>query len=87
VNRTLKWAFVEAANLIAMRQRRLAGTHAVRLYQRLQSKHGHQKAVVAVARHLAEAAYWVLHKQEPYREPKSAPETVVPTRRVSAACA
>ncbi|HSB14388.1 MAG TPA: IS110 family transposase [Bryobacteraceae bacterium] len=87
VNRTLKWAFVEAANLIVMRQRRLAGTHAVRLYQRLQSKHGHQKAVVAVARHLAEAAYWVLHKQEPYREPKSAPKRLCRRDRVSAACA
>jgi len=30
----------------------------------------HQKAVVAVARHLAEAAWWVLTKQEVYREPK-----------------
>jgi hypothetical protein len=30
----------------------------------------HQKAVVAVARHLAEAAWNVLTKLEAYREPK-----------------
>jgi transposase len=35
VNRNLKWAFVETANLIVVNQRRLAGTHAVRLYQRI----------------------------------------------------
>jgi transposase len=65
----LKWAFVEAANLIAMSQKPLAGTHAVRLYQRVKKRKGHQKAVVAVGRHLAEAAYWILTKREPYREP------------------
>ena len=35
VNRNLKWAFVETANLIVVNQRRLAGTHVVRLYQRI----------------------------------------------------
>src|SRR5580658_6819451 len=34
VNRNLKWAFVETGNLIVISQRRLAGTHVVRLYQR-----------------------------------------------------
>jgi transposase len=70
VNRNLKWAFVEAGNLIVLNQRRLAGTHVVRLYQRLKRAKNHQKAVVAVARHLAEAAWWVLTKQEVYREPQ-----------------
>ena len=69
VNRNLKWAFVETANLIVINQRRLAGTHVVRLYQRIKRKKNHQKAVVAVARHLAEAAWWVLTRQEVYREP------------------
>lgn len=69
VNRHLKWALVEAANGIVMQQRRLAGSHVVRLYQRLKRKKNHQKAVVAVARHLAEAAFWVLKRQESYREP------------------
>jgi transposase len=70
VNRNLKWAFVEAGNLIVISQRRLAGTHVVRLYQRIKRGKNHQKAVVAVARHLAEAAWWILTKQEVYREPQ-----------------
>jgi len=69
VNRNLKWAFVETGNLIVISQRRLAGTHVVRLYQRIKRSKNHQKAVVAVARHLAEAAWWVLTRQEVYREP------------------
>ena len=55
----LKWAFVEAANLIASKQKAWSGRHAVRLYQRV--KHNtkmHGKATMAVARHLAEASYW-----------------------------
>jgi len=31
---------------------------------------GHPKAIGAVARHLAEATFGVLSKQEPYHEPK-----------------
>ncbi len=69
VNRYLKWAFIEAANVIVMQQSRMPEHHAVRLYQRLRSGKGHGKAIVAVARHLAEAAYWVLTKKEAYREP------------------
>ena len=69
VNRTLKWAFVEAANLVAMQQQHLTGKHVLELYQKLKSRKNHQKAVCAVAHHLAEAAYWILSKQEPYREP------------------
>jgi transposase len=69
VNRYLKWALVEAANVIVVNQQRMAGRHVVQLYRRIQKRKGHAKAVVAVARHLAEATYWVLKKQEPYREP------------------
>jgi hypothetical protein len=29
--------------------------------------------VVAVARHLAEASYWVLRKQQPYKDPAPRP--------------
>jgi len=68
VNRNLKWAFVETGNLIVINQHRLAGTHAVRLYQRIKRAKNHQKAVVAVARRLAEGAWWVLTKQEVYRD-------------------
>lgn len=71
VNHYLKWAFVEAANLVVIHQRHLAGRHVVRLYQRVRRKKNYQKAIVAVARHLAEAAYWVLKRQEVYRDPQA----------------
>ena len=79
VNRNLKWAFVETGNLVVINQRQLAGTHVVRLYQRIKRAKNHQKAVVAVARHLAEAAWWVLTKQEVYREPRNARQTLSST--------
>lgn len=67
----LKWAFVEAANLVASKQRHGPECHVVQLYQRVkQNTKLHGKATVAVARHLAEASYWMLSKQEIYREPK-----------------
>jgi len=69
INQYLKWAFIEAANLIVIHQKHLPGRHVVRLYQRVKCKSNHQKAVVALARHLAESAYWILAKQEVYREP------------------
>jgi hypothetical protein len=50
----------------------------LRLYQRIRARKNHQKATVAVARHLAEAAYWVLRKKEAYREPVA--------RKPAAAC-
>ncbi len=42
VNRNLKWAFVEIGNLIVINQRRLAGTHVVRLYQRIKRAKNHR---------------------------------------------
>src|SRR5215472_16953011 len=74
INRYLKWAFIEAGNLVVIHQQHLAGQHVVRLYQRVKRKKNHQKAVVAVARHLAEAAYWILKKQEVYRDPQPKPK-------------
>ena len=71
VNRNLKHAFVEAANVVVLNQHRKAGSHAVRLYQRIKANKGHGKAVVAVGRHLAESTYWVLKRMEPYKEPVS----------------
>lgn len=76
VNQYLKWAFIEAGNLVVIHQKHLAGQHVVRLYQRVKRKRNHQKAVVAVARHLAEAAYWVLKKQEVYRDPQPKPKAL-----------
>jgi hypothetical protein len=60
---------VEAANSIAANARHWPNRHVVRLYRRIKQRKGHQKAAGAVARHLAEAAFWVLKKREPYREP------------------
>jgi transposase len=70
VNRYLKWAFTEAANAIVLQQHRLGDCHVLRLYQRIRRHQGHAKAVTAMGRHLAEAAYWMLKKNEPYHEPK-----------------
>lgn len=70
-NLYLKWAFVEAANAAVLHRKSPANAHLVRLYDRVRAKRGHGKAIVATARHLAEAAFWVLTKQEPYRPPKS----------------
>lgn len=69
VNRYLKWAFTEAANAIVLQQERWAGRHVVQLYQRVRRYKGHPKAVTAVGRHLAEATYGMLKKNEPYQEP------------------
>ena len=72
VNRSLKWAFVEAANVCCMTRRRGDGPtrHVTFLYERVHRRKNHGKAIVAVARHLAEATYWMLTKHEPYRDPR-----------------
>lgn len=70
VNRYLKWAFIEAANCISLNQSRMEGRHVVELLRRVQKHKGHPKAMTAVARHLAEAAYIMLKKNAPYHEPK-----------------
>ena len=78
-NNYLKWAFIEAANVV-VRQRQhpnWRNKHVVKLYERTRRRKGHAVAVGAVARYLAEATYWVLKKGEPYREP-------VPRRPVAA---
>jgi transposase len=80
VNRTLQWAFVEIGNLIVINQRRMSGAHVVQLYRRIKRAKNHQKAVVAVARHLAESAWWVLTKQEGYRDPRIARQALSSTQ-------
>jgi transposase len=70
VNRYLKWAFIEAANGVALNQSHWPDQHAVLLYLRLKGTKGHAKAIVAVARHLAESAYWMLKRNQPYQEPR-----------------
>ncbi|NIS79335.1 MAG: IS110 family transposase [Anaerolineales bacterium] len=70
-NQYLKWAFTEAANVI-VRQRRhptWRAKHVTILYERIRRRKGHSVAVGAVARHLSEAAFWMLRKQETYKDP------------------
>ncbi len=71
VNRYLKWAYTEAANVIVLQQHRLPDCHVLRLYWKVRKNKGHAKAVTAVGRHLAEATYWMLKKNIPYQEPKT----------------
>jgi len=71
VNHYLKRAFIEAANVVVLNQSRWPSRHVVQLYQRIKDNKGHGKAVVAVARHLAESTYWILKKRESYKEPVS----------------
>lgn len=77
VNRYLKWAFVEAANTISINRKLWPHRHAVKLYERIRAKKGHPKAIGAVARHLAEATFWILKRKQEYRDP--ALKTVLPT--------
>ncbi len=81
VNRYLKWAFAEAANSVAVNHQRCPERHVSRLYFRLRQRKGHSKAIGAVARHLAEAAFHVLSRQEGYRDPAA---TAGRTREVEA---
>jgi len=69
VNRYLKWAFSEAANSVAVNAKRCPQRHVSQLYGRIRARKGHATAVGAVARHLAEAAFHVLHGQQEYRDP------------------
>lgn len=68
-NRFLKWAYIEAANVIARFHRKNPDAHLSRIYAKLRKEKGHAKAVGAVARQLAEATYWMLSKNEVYKEP------------------
>ena len=69
VNRYLKWAFAEAANSVAVNHTRCPDRHVSQLYRRLRQRKGHPKAIGAVARHLAEAAFHVLRQKEMYQDP------------------
>lgn len=73
INRYLKWAYVEAASAIARNCYRThwQHRHVCKLYHRLSQRKGTQKAKVAVARHLAEATYWMLTREQSYIEPKA----------------
>ena len=77
MNQYLKWGFVEAATC-AIWIKAHHDSHIGLLYHPLAPGKGHGRAVVAVARHLAEASFWVLRKRQPYKAPAvPPPETVV----------
>jgi transposase len=84
VNRYLKWAYLEAANVVAIHHQRWSGSvgsyrHVSVLYERIRRRKGHAKAIGAVARHLAESSWHVLSRKENYRSPG------VPAKRVASA--
>lgn len=69
VNRYLKWAYVEAANSVVLNQERYPERHATQVYRHVKARRGWRPAIGAVARHLAEATYYVLSRQQAYRDP------------------
>jgi len=69
VNHYLKWAYIEAANCVCIHQRNYPFRHVTQLYKRIKGRKGHEKAIGAVARHLAEATFYVLSRQQDYRDP------------------
>ena len=69
VNRYLKWAFAEAANSVALHHATHPDRHVSQVYRRIKGRKGHAKAIGAVARHLAEAAFHVLGRDQAYRDP------------------
>jgi len=68
VNQYLKWAFSEAGNSVAVHYKKLPDRYVSWLYSRQRLRRGHAKAVGAVARHLAESAWYVMSKGENYLE-------------------
>jgi transposase len=75
-NNDLKWAYIEAANVVVCQRNHpnWCNKYVSELYERTRRRKGHFVAVGAVARHLSEPAFWILKKGEPYNEPE--PKTV-----------
>ncbi len=69
VNRTLRWAFLEAANTVVRQRKHWQHRAIVRFYERLRAHKPASVAKTAVARELAQAAFWMITKKEVYREP------------------
>ena len=74
INRTLKWAYSEAANSVALCHERRPERYVSRRYRAVRKRRNHSVAIGAVARHLAEASYHVLSRREPYRDPAWGPQ-------------
>ena len=87
VNGTLKWAYAEAGNSVAVNHLRQPDRHVSRLYRHMRGRKGHATAIGAVARHLAEASFHVLSRKEPYRDPALKRHTTRKGRRQAGASA
>jgi transposase len=70
-NNYLKWAFIEAANVVVAHRHHASwrDKKVTKVYERICRRKGHATAVGAVARHLAESTFWVLKKGEDYQDP------------------
>jgi transposase len=70
-NNYLKWAFIEAANGVVAHRHHPSWRlkNVSQIYEKICRRRGHATAVGAVARHLAESAFWILKKGEDYRDP------------------
>jgi transposase len=70
-NNYLKWAFIEAANVVVAHRHHPSwrSKNLSLVYEKICQRKGHATAVGAVARHLAESAFWILKKGEDYRDP------------------
>jgi transposase len=68
-HQTLKWGFMEAANAVIRHQEAYSESRLIQKYRRLAPHKPSGVPKGAVARMLAESAYWVLTKNEPYEEP------------------
>ena len=66
-NQYLKWAFIEAANVVVRHRHHPAWKtkYVCQVYDQVCQRKGHSIAVGAVARHLAEAAFWILKSRQP----------------------
>ncbi len=60
----LRRALVEAAQAAA----RTKGTYLASQYARIKGRHGHNKAIIAVAHSILVIAYHILQRQQPYNE-------------------
>jgi transposase len=65
-NHFLKWAFVEAANVITTRRRRGRISTSSSYLNGCGRISAMAKQLRAVARHLAESSWWILSKKQPY---------------------
>jgi transposase len=70
-NNYLKWAFIEAANVVVAHRHHPSwrDKKVTQVYDRICRRKGHSTAVGAVARHLAESTFWILKKNEDYQDP------------------